>query len=132
MFIFIPEDKGVFCIQRVIDARTKVGSPRQGGKGVGKRHDVEAGIQDRRIDHSLVVSVPLFKVQKEGRLLLGDGAADVSTVIARQVRGARRRKRIARIQVLIVESKRCLAAKPIGPGLGKYLDTSQSRSIVFS
>src|SRR5256714_1042254 len=126
MFILVTKDQSVVCIQLIIESRTECGASIRSGNGGSEGHDVQIRIQNRGVNHSVVVDISLFKVEEERSLLLRNRPAQIASVIPRQVRRARGRERITRIEVLIIETEAGLSAKSVSAGLRQNLDAAES------
>src|ERR1041385_484053 len=66
VLVFIARHQRVVLVDLIIEPRTKLDATVGQGHRLGKRNDVEARIEDRRIDDSLIVNIAFLKVEKEG------------------------------------------------------------------
>src|SRR5437763_12876432 len=113
VLVFVPSNQRVVLVDLIIEPRTEFDAAIRKRNRFGKRNDVEARIENRRIDDCLIVDVALLHIEKEGCFLFRNRSAEVTAELARHVRGSRQRERIARIQNLIVEIETGLAPKTI-------------------
>src|SRR5205807_7682939 len=113
----------VLRIELIVNARAELCAAIGDGNGLAERNDVQILIENRGIDDGFVIDVALLEIEKEGSLLLSNRPAQVAAVIAHHVRRARRRKRIERVQRLIIKAEGRLTAKSIGARFRKYFDT---------
>src|SRR6267154_529903 len=125
VFILVTKDQSVLCIQLIIDSRAECGASIRSRNGGSEGHDVQVRIQNRGVDHGVVVDVALFKVEEERSLLLRNRPAQIASVVPRQVRCTRGRERITRIEVLIIETEAGLSAKSVSAGLRQNLDAAK-------
>src|SRR5437764_14863490 len=131
VLIFVAGDQRVVLIELIIEPRTEFEAAIRQRNGFGKRNDVEARIENRRIDDCLIVDVALLDVKKERCFLFRDRTAEVAAQLPRHVRGSRQREWIARIQNLIVEIEASLTPKTIRSWSAETFDPAKARPIIF-
>src|SRR5947208_10399034 len=119
VLVFVAGDQRVVLVDLIIEPRTEFDAAIRQRNGFGKRNNVEARIENRRIDDCLIVDVALLDVEKERCFLFRDRTAEVAAQLPRHVRGSRQRERIARIQDLIVEIETGLTPKPVSSWTGE-------------
>ena len=131
MLIFVPSNQRIVLVELIIEPRTEFDAAIRQRNRFGKRNNVEARIENRRIDDCLIVDVALLDVKKERCFLFRNRAAEVAAQLPRHVRGSRQRERIARIQHLIVEIETGLTPKTIRSWSGENFDPAKARPIIF-
>src|SRR6266496_1081948 len=129
--------KFITCYQRIlridliVDARAKFNSAVGCGNSLAERNNVQGRIKNRGVNYRIIVDVALFEIKKERSLVFGNWPAKVAAVLARRIRRARGRKRVARVEGHVVKAERSLAAKLVRAWLGQDFDSSKSWPVVL-
>src|SRR5438067_9292101 len=101
----VARDERVALIQLIINARA------ESRARIGCQHrqikwrDVQRRVENSRVDDGIVLNRAPLEIQEERSLLLNNRAADLDAVLTRLKRRAVRRKRIARVHALVVETE---------------------------